>query len=113
MARAAAFPFDELAAAIAERRRSCIGTFLSGAGLASEYFSLLRKELIAEQIAEAEQSGEREAVQSLAAYQDWLARSLAALVNVLDSDVIVLGGGISNINSLYGRLTELIGEHAF
>lgn len=91
----------------------CIETFLSGTGLAREYFSLSRKELLAEQIAEAEQSGEPDAVQSLAAYQDRLARSLAALVNVLDPDVIVLGGGISNINSLYLGLMELIGQHAF
>jgi hypothetical protein len=91
----------------------CIETFLSGAGLVREYFSLSQKELLAEQIAEAEQSGEPDAVQSLATYQDRLARSLAALVNVLDADVIVLGGGISNINSLYGRLTELIGQYAF
>ena len=91
----------------------CIETFLSGAGLAREYFSLSQKELLAEQIAEAEQSGEPDAVQSLAAYQDRLARSLAALVNVLDPDVIVLGGGISNINSLYLGLMELIGQHAF
>jgi fructokinase len=38
---------------------------------------------------------------------------LAALLNVLDPDVIVLGGGISKINSLYGRLTELIGQYTF
>jgi fructokinase len=91
----------------------CIETFLSGAGLAREYLSLSQKELLAEQIAEAEQSGEPDAVQSLAAYRDRLARSLAALVNVLDPDAIVLGGGISNINSLYRGLTELIGQHAF
>ena len=84
-----------------------------GSGLAREYFSLSQRELLAEQIAEAEQSGEPDAVQSLAAYQDRLARSLAALVNVLDPDAIVLGGGISNINSLYRGLTELIGQHAF
>ncbi len=88
----------------------CIETFLSGAGLAREYFSLSQKELPAEQIAEAEQSGEPDAVKSITAYQDRLARSLAALVNVLDPDVIVVGGGISNISSLYGGLTDLIGQ---
>ena len=91
----------------------CIETFLSGAGLAREYFSLSQRKLLAEQIAEAEQSGEPDAVQSLAAYRDRLARSLAALVNVLDPDVIVLGGGISNISSLYDGLTDLIGQRAF
>ena len=91
----------------------CIETFLSGAGLAREYFSLSQKELPAEQIAEAEQSGEPDAVKSIAAYQDRLARSLAALVNILDPDTIVVGGGISNISSLYDGLTDLIGQRAF
>jgi fructokinase len=90
----------------------CIETFLSGAGLAREY-SLSKNELTAEQIAAAEKAGEPYAVRSLATYKDRLARSLAALVNILDPDVIVLGGGISNIRSLYDGLPELIGQHAF
>ena len=73
-------------------KSGCIETFLSGAGLTREYFSLSQKELRAEQIAAAEQSGEPDAVRSLATYKDRLARSLAALINVLDPDVIVLGG---------------------
>src|ERR1700733_2926206 len=52
--------------------------------------------------------GRSVAVRSFATYKDRLARSLAALAN----DVIVLGGGISNINSLYDELPELIGRHA-
>jgi fructokinase len=91
----------------------CIETFLSGAGLTREYFSLSQNELRAEQIADAEQCGEPNAVRSLAAYKDRLARSLAALVNVLDPDVIVLGGGISNIETLYVGLPELIARYAF
>jgi fructokinase len=91
----------------------CIETFLSGAGLTREYFSLSQKEFPAERIAAAEEAGEPSAVRSLAIYKDRLARSLAALVNILDPDVIVLGGGISNINSLYDGLPELIGQHAF
>jgi fructokinase len=91
----------------------CIETFLSGGGFAREYFSLSKKELTAEQIAAAEEAGEPYAVRSLATYKDRLARSLAALVNILDPDVIVLGGGISNINSLYVGLTELIAQYVF
>src|SRR6476661_10508675 len=67
----------------------------------------------AEQIAAAEEAGEPSAVRSLAMYKHRLARSLAALVNILDPNVIVLGGGISNISSLYDGLPELIGQHAF
>jgi fructokinase len=66
----------------------CIETFLSGAGLAREYFSLSKNELTAEQIAAAEKTGEPYAVRSLATYQDRLARSLAALVNILGSELI-------------------------
>jgi fructokinase len=94
-------------------KHGCIETFLSGAGLTREYFSLSQKELPAEQIAAAEEAGEPNAVRTLATYKHRLARSLAALVNILDPDVIVLGGGISNINHLYDGLPELIGQHTF
>ena len=89
----------------------CIETFLSGTGLAREYFSLSQKESKAEQI--AEKVGDPYAVQSLAIYKHRLARSLAALVNILDPDVIVLGGGISNIDTLCAGLPELIAQYAF
>jgi fructokinase len=94
-------------------KHGCIETFLSGAGLAREYFSLSQNELLAEQIAEAEQSGEPDAVRALSTYKHRLARSLAALVNVLDPDMIVLGGGISNVETLYAGLPELIAQYAF
>ena len=94
-------------------KHGCIETFLSGAGLTREYFSLSQKEFPAEHVAAAEQAGEPYAVQSLATYKDRLARSLAAVVNILDPDVIVLGGGISNIDTLYDELPALIGRHAF
>jgi fructokinase len=73
-------------------KHGCIETFLSGAGLTREYFSLSQKEFPAEQIAAAEEAGEPYQVRSLATYKHRLARSLAALVNILDPDVIVLGG---------------------
>jgi fructokinase len=74
---------------------------------------LSQKEFSADQIAAAEKAGEPYAVRSLATYKDRLARSLAALVNILDPDVIVLGGGVSNLDTLYDGLPELIGQHAF
>jgi fructokinase len=91
----------------------CIETFLSGAGLTREYFSRSRKELPAEQIAALELAGDPHAAGALTTYKNRLARSLATVVNILDPDVIVLGGGISNIGVLYGELLELIAEHAF
>ena len=91
----------------------CIETFLSGAGLTREHFSRSQKEFPAERIAAAEQAGEPHAIRALATYKNRLARSLAAVVNILDPDVIVLGGGISNIDMLYSGLPEFIGEHVF
>ena len=49
----------------------------------------------------------------LDAYQDRLARALAMIVNILDPDVIVLGGGVSNIAHLYDGLEEKVATHAF
>ena len=84
-----------------------------GSGSGARVFFALPKKSPAEQIAAAEEAGEPYAVRSLAMYKHRLARSLAALVNILDPDVIVLGGSISNINTVYDELPELIGRHAF
>ena len=75
----------------------CIETFLSGAGLAREYFSLSQKELPAEQIAEAEQSGEPDAVKSIAAYQGQARTKL--------------GGARKHIGSRYNRCRGRHLEH--
>ena len=88
-------------------KHGCIETFLSGAGLTREYFSLSQKELPAEQIAAAEEAGEPYAVRTLTTYKHRLARSLAGLVNILDPDVIVLGGGISNIKLFIRRASRI------
>ncbi len=94
-------------------KTGCIETLLSGAGLAREYLSRTGRKLAAEEIAATAASGEPGAAHSIAAYKDRLARSLASVVNVLDPDVIVLGGGLSNIESLYAGLPDLIGKYAF
>ena len=75
----------------------CRETFLSGAGLAREYFSLSKNELTAEQIAAAEKAGEPYAVRSLATYKDRLARSLAAFVNILDDRFHETDHGTGNL----------------
>jgi fructokinase len=94
-------------------RSGCIETWLSGAGLARDYTARSGKTLSAEQIAQAGAAGDCAANASLDAYQDRLARSLAALINILDPDAIVLGGGLSNIGRLYETLPAQIADHAF
>jgi fructokinase len=91
----------------------CVETFLSGAGLARDYRGRTGKDLAAKEIALAAAGGEEAAQGCLTVYQDRLARSLAVVVNLLDPDVIVLGGGLSNIERLYAGLSALVGRYTF
>lgn len=93
-------------------KRGCIETFLSGPGFAALFRSATERALSAETIAEAAESGDEEAADAMAAYEDRLARALAHVVNILDPDVIVLGGGVSKIARLYANLPWLIERHA-
>ena len=79
----------------------CIETFLSGPGLTRAYAQFAGLELEASEIAELAAAGELVAMRVLNLYEDRLARALASIINVLDPDVIVLGGGLSNIRRLY------------
>lgn len=80
----------------------CIETFLSGPGLALDYGErLIGVENAAIKIAERARAGEPRAVATLDRYADRMARGLAVVINTLDPHVIVLGGGLSNIEMLY------------
>jgi len=57
--------------------------------------------------------GDGEAINCLSLYRNRLARSLAAVINVLDPDIIVLGGGLSNIDDIYHDLITVIKEFVF
>lgn len=94
-------------------RRGCIETFLSGPALARQYRELTGRPLGAEEIAAAARAGDAAAEECLTRYEDRLARSLASLVNILDPDVIVLGGGLSNIDRLYDNLSSRVAQYAF
>src|SRR4030095_15451973 len=85
-------------------RVNCVETFLSGPGLARTHASLWKKQREPREIAKAtDANGKR----TLELYCRQLARSLAQIANVLDPDVIVLGGGVSEIQALYRRVPEL------
>jgi len=81
-------------------RRGCIETFLSGPGLARDHALATGVTLTAEDVAAAAAAGEADAGRTLRRYLERLARALAHVINVLDPDVIVLGGGLSNIEAL-------------
>ena len=94
-------------------QHGCIETFLSGAGLAREFATRAHEPLSAQDIAAAAVAGNDTANEALRVYQDRLARGLASVVNVVDPDVIVLGGGLSNIPTLYQGLVALMARHVF
>jgi fructokinase len=91
----------------------CIETFLCGGGLAHDFAQRSGKNLRAPEIAALADAGDAMALKSLDVYRARLARALAHVVNLIDPDVIVLGGGVSNITRLYDRLEALVAERAF
>ncbi len=85
----------------------CIETFLSGPAMARDHLRHTAQRLSAKQIVALAEQHNDAALHTLARYQDRLARGLASIINVLDPDVIVLGGGLSNIAPLYENVPRL------
>jgi predicted NBD/HSP70 family sugar kinase len=94
-------------------QNGCIETFLSGPGLARRHFRQTGEELDAATIVARAAAGEDTAEASLDLYEDQLARSLATLINVVDPEVIVLGGGMSNVKRLYDQVPRLWQQWVF
>lgn len=92
-------------------RHGCIETFLSGAGLQRAYAG--EQGRTAREIAVAAESREPAALTAIETYSRRLAKSLATVINLIDPDTIVLGGGLSNIASLYRRVPEIWTEWVF
>jgi len=85
----------------------CIETFLSGPGMAQLHQQETGVSLSPEVIVARAEAGDQACVLSMQHYENRLARSLAHVINILDPDVIVLGGGMSNIERLYTNVPQL------
>lgn len=94
-------------------RMGCIETWLSGPGLSRDHRRMTGEDLDARDIALAHAQGSPGAEATLDRYCDRLARSLAGVLNILDPDVVVLGGGLSNIDALYERVPAIWGRYVF
>jgi fructokinase len=94
-------------------RNGCIETFLSGPALARAHRQSSGEDLTAAEIAQRSRNGDTKAENTLAVYEDRLARGLAHVINILDPDVIVLGGGISNISRWYETVPRIWGRYIF
>jgi fructokinase len=100
-------------------KQACIETFLSGPGISKQFeqLSLIASNtaltLKSEEIFELSRSGHPLASKCVDQYVDQLARSLASVINILDPDVIVFGGGLSNNDSLYPKVHSKLQDYIF
>jgi fructokinase len=94
-------------------RHGCIETFLAGPWLARDHERVTGKALGAPQIVAAAEAGDRACEETLQRYEERLARALAHVINIIDPDVVVLGGGLSNVERLYANVPRYWGRYVF
>jgi len=94
-------------------RHGCIESFLSGPGLARDHESRTGESLSSERIVERAGQGDRTAEDTLCRYEERMARALSNIINVLDPDVIVLGGGLSKLDRLYAHVPPMLDRWVF
>jgi fructokinase len=95
-------------------QRGCIETWISGSGLERDHATLNPgNPLAGPEIVRAAESGDAAAQESLARLESRMGRALASVVNLLDPDVIVIGGGLSQLDRIYANVPPLIAQHLF
>jgi predicted NBD/HSP70 family sugar kinase len=94
-------------------RSGCIETFLSGPALARDYVTHGGDDVSALDVAGRADAGDARAMACLERYEHRFARAIASVINIVDPDVIVVGGGLSNIRRLYARVPALWTAHVF
>jgi fructokinase len=94
-------------------RAGCLETYISGTGFEADYQRSTGRQRSAPLILEDARGGERRAVETLDRYVDRLGRALAVIADILDPDVIVLAGGMSNPPELYARVPDAVKRYVF
>jgi len=94
-------------------KQGCIETFISGTGFATDYRRLSGHPLKGNEIMRLVEEQDAVAELAFSRYEMRLAKSLAHVVNILDPDVIVLGGGMSNVDRLYTTVPQLVKQWVF
>jgi fructokinase len=94
-------------------RYGCIEAWCSGPAFSAQFRALSGRDWTPSEIAATAGTGDASAKAALDLYMDRLARALGSVVNVIDPDIIVLGGGVSNIRALYDELPERVAAYAF
>ncbi len=91
----------------------CLETYISGPGFSSVYNLRFNKNYNSHQILDGFHNNEKDSIFALNQYVDHLARGLSLVCNILDPDVIVLGGGMSNINFIYENINDALKKYVF
>lgn len=94
-------------------RAGCVETYLSGPALMAEHARRHGEQLSPGEVAQRAEAGDAQCGATLARYEECLARALAGVINILDPDAIVLGGGLSNIRRLYRNVPAMWAAHVF
>jgi fructokinase len=95
-------------------RHGCLEMWISGTGFAWDFARVTSRNLSGAEIVAAAEGGDEEATEALDRLIDRMARGLSTIVNVLDPDAIVMGGGLSNLQLLYdGRLATRLRDYGF
>ena len=94
-------------------RRGCIEQYLSGPGLQRDHHTASGVRLSADEIERCAVAGDEACIATLDRYLDRMARSLATLINVIDPDAIVLGGGVSHLAAIYEQVPAIWGQYVY
>jgi fructokinase len=94
-------------------KRGCMEMWVSGTGVARDHLAITGKELTARQIVAASEAGDADAEATLRRFEDRLARGLAGLINILDPDIFVFGGGLSRVERIYANVAAKLPEYVF
>lgn len=94
-------------------KSGCIETWISGTALGEDYERDTGRPLSGKEVVEAADRGDPQAAAAIQRLEDRIARGLASLVNVIDPDVIVIGGGLSRLGSIYHNVPPLLETYGF
>ena len=94
-------------------KRGCMEMWVSGTGIALDYRTVTGRMLTTQEIVSQFEAGDREATAAMRRFEDRLARGLAQVINILDPDVIVVGGGVSKVEHIYQVLPETLKAYVF
>jgi fructokinase len=94
-------------------KRGCIETWVSGTGIARDFLEVTGRSMTAREILAGVETGDEEAVQAVERFEDRLARGLAHVINVLDPDILVFGGGLSRVERIYREVPAKLPRYVF